>query len=182
MCCAAISRRSQGSLHRIRMKNSHSAVLRLIAVFKALKAAVLIVTGVGILRILHSDVADVLDHWVARLGLDPGNRYVVELISKASDTPPHKIKELGLASFVYAALFLTEGIGLWLQKRWGEWFTVVITASLVPFEVWELVHHPTAGKVVVLIINLAVVVYLLYRIRKEGSGEGERRPAAVATP
>jgi uncharacterized membrane protein (DUF2068 family) len=159
------------------MKNSQDGLLKLIAVFKVIKASILIVVGVGILKLLHNDAATVLEHWIGRLGLDPGNRYVVELMSKAVDIPPNRIKELGLGSFVYAALFLTEGIGLWLSKRWAEWFTVCITASLVPFEVWELVHHPTAGKVVVLILNLAIVVYLLYRILHERSGNRASAPA-----
>jgi uncharacterized membrane protein (DUF2068 family) len=62
-----------------------------------------------------------------------------------------------------------RGTGLWLLKRWAEWFTIVITASLVPLEVWAIHHHPTTVKVVVLIINIAVVGYLLYRIRTESS-------------
>jgi uncharacterized membrane protein (DUF2068 family) len=71
-------------------------------------------------------------------------------------------------SFVYAGLFLTEGLGLWFLKRWAEWFTVIITSSLVPVEVYEIHRHPSAVKVVVLAINVAVVGYLLYRIAKEG--------------
>jgi uncharacterized membrane protein (DUF2068 family) len=149
------------------MTSSGSRVLRLIALFKFFKASILIVTGIGILRLMHNDAATTLDHWFARMGLDPGNRFVDYAISKAANIPPNKIKELGLGSFVYAALFLTEGIGLWTLKQWAEWFTVVITASLIPFEAWELYRHPTAVKVLVLLINLAVVAYLLYRIREE---------------
>jgi uncharacterized membrane protein (DUF2068 family) len=111
------------------------------------------------------------------LGLDPGNRYVDHALRKAANIPPNKIKDLGLGSFVYAALFLTEGIGLWLLKRWAEWFTVVITASLVPLEVWEIHHHPTTVKILVLIINVAVVGYLLYRIRNTERHRGSRRTA-----
>jgi uncharacterized membrane protein (DUF2068 family) len=78
---------------------------------------------------------------------------------------------------VYAALFLTEGIGLWLLKRWAEWFTVVITASLVPFEIYEIYLRPTPIKVFVLIINLGVVAYLLYRITHDPR-HSERRKVA----
>ncbi|MGC2399334.1 MAG: DUF2127 domain-containing protein [Acidobacteriaceae bacterium] len=156
------------------MKNSHAGVLRLIAVFKMLKATLLIVTAIGILKMMHSDVAATMDHWIARLGLDPGNRYVDLLMSKAANISPDKIKELGIASFVYAALFLTEGIGLWLLKRWAEWFTIVITASLVPLEVWEIFRHPSAGKILVLIINVAVVIYLIYRVRKDDPDRQEK--------
>jgi uncharacterized membrane protein (DUF2068 family) len=151
------------------MKSSESGLLRLIALFKFFKAFVLIVTGIGILKLMHNDVATTLDHWVALLGLDPGNRFVDHALRNAANIPPNKIQDLGLGSFVYAALFLTEGIGLWMLKHWAEWFTVVITASLVPLEVWEIHHHPTAVKILVLIINIAVVGYLLYRIRKESS-------------
>jgi uncharacterized membrane protein (DUF2068 family) len=151
------------------MKSSQSELIRLIALFKLLKASILIVTGVGILKLMHNDVATTLDHWVAMLGLDPGNRFVDHALRNAANLPPNRIKDLGLGSFVYAALFLTEGIGLWMLKRWAEWFTVVITASLVPLEVWEIHHHPTIVKIVVLVINIAVVGYLLYRIRKEST-------------
>ena len=98
--------------------------------------------------------------------------YVNEAFEKAIRLSPHRIKELGLVSFVYAGLFLTEGLGLWFLKRWAEWFTVIITSSLVPVEVWEICRHPSAVKVVVLGINLAVVGYLVWRIRKEPRPKG----------
>jgi len=61
--------------------------------------------------------------------------------------------------------FLTEGIGLWLLKRWAEWLTVIATSSLVPVEIFEIHRHPTVLKVLVLIVNIAVAGFLLYRIR-----------------
>jgi len=136
---------------------------------------VLIVTGIGILKLMHMDVARELDHWVAMLGLDPGSRYVSQAIQKATNLSPHRIRELGLVSFVYAGLFLTEGIGLWLLKRWAEWFTVIITSSLLPLEIYEIYRHPTAIKIVVLAINVAIVGYLLYRIAKEPGRPRRRR-------
>lgn len=157
------------------MQSSQDRVIRLVAVFKILKAATLIVTGIGILKLMHMDVARELDHWVAMLGLDPGSRYVSQAIQRATNLSPHRIRELGLVSFVYAGLFLTEGIGLWLLKRWAEWFTVIITSSLLPFEIYEIHRHPTAIKIVVLVINVAIVVYLLYRIAKEPRGSRRRR-------
>jgi uncharacterized membrane protein (DUF2068 family) len=66
---------------------------------------------------------------------------------------------------LYAGLFLVEGTGLWLQRRWGEWATVVITGLLIPVEVYEIFRHPGSAKILVLIVNMAVVGYLVYRIR-----------------
>jgi uncharacterized membrane protein (DUF2068 family) len=149
------------------MKSSQKVFLRLIAVFKLLKASILIAVGVGAFRLLHKDVADTVEHWVELLRLDPNNHFIDAALEKASDISPGKIKELGLGSMVYAGLFLTEGIGLWLQKRWAEWLTVIITSSLVPIEIYEIHRHSTPVKIAALLINLAIVAYLVYRIRKE---------------
>ena len=147
------------------MKSSDGTVLRLIAIFKLLKAITLIAIGVGALKLLHRDIGSTLEHWVAVSGLDPGNRWVERGIEKASNLSHAKVRGLGIVSFIYAGLFLTEGIGLWLMKHWAEWFTIIITSSLVPVEIYELYRHPTASKILVLIINIAVVAYLGYRIR-----------------
>jgi uncharacterized membrane protein (DUF2068 family) len=140
-------------------------LLRLIALFKLVKAALLIAVGVGALNLLHKDVAGAVEQWVELLRLDPNNHYIDIALQKASNLTPDKIKQLGLGSMIYAGLFLTEGIGLGLEKRWAEWLTVIITSSLIPIEIYEIYRHPTAIKIAVLLINIAIVAYLLYRIR-----------------
>jgi uncharacterized membrane protein (DUF2068 family) len=152
------------------MKSSDTAVIRLIAIFKLVKTITLIAIGVGVLKLLHSDMDSTLDHWIAVSGVDPGNRWVERGIEKASNLSHAKVKGLGIVSFIYAGLFLTEGIGLWLMKRWAEWFTIIITSSLIPVEIYELYRHPTAVKILVLAINVAVVLYLLYRIQRDERG------------
>lgn len=149
------------------MKSTDNRLVRLIALFKLLKAALLIAVGMSALHLLHKDVATVAERWVRMLGLDPDNRYVDRALQKFANLTPQKIKSLGIVSFVYAGLFLTEGIGLWLVKRWAEWFSVIITTSLVPVEIYEIYRHPSAAKCLVLVLNIAVVGYLLYRIRNE---------------
>ncbi len=101
------------------------------------------------------------------LRLDPSNYYIDAALEKVSHVTPDKIKELGLGSLIYAGLFLAEGIGLWLEKGWAEWLTVVITSSLVPIEIYEIYRHPTAVKIAVLLSNIAIVAYLVYRIRNK---------------
>ena len=90
-------------------------------------------------------------------------------LGRVSNLSPEQIKKLGLGSFIYAGLFLTEGVGLWLLKRWAQWLTVIITSSLVPIEIYEIHRHPTSVKWGVLALNLAIVVYLIYRIRGQQS-------------
>jgi uncharacterized membrane protein (DUF2068 family) len=151
------------------MKKSHDRLLRVIAAFKFLKAATLIALSVGAFRVLHKDLGSVLEHWAEALRLDPGNRFVDAALEKAGHLRPEQIKKLGLGSLLYAALFLAEGTGLWLEKRWGEWLTVIITSSLVPVEGYEIYRHPSAVKVAVLVVNLGIVGYLIYRIRSKGA-------------
>jgi len=141
-------------------------MLRLIAVFKLLKTALLIALGIGALKLIHMDVATVMEHFVLRLGLDPGGRYVGSALEKAANLTSDKVESVAIGSFIYAALFLTEGIGLWMLKRWAEWLTVIITSSLLPVEVYEIFRHPSAGKVLVFILNIGIVGYLIYQMRR----------------
>ena len=68
----------------------------------------------------------------------------------------------------FAALEAAEMVGLWLNKRWAEYLTFIATTALVPFEVYELTNSVSAFKLVALIINLAVVIYLLLAKRLFG--------------
>jgi uncharacterized membrane protein (DUF2068 family) len=149
------------------MKSADNTLIRLIACFKLLKSALLIAVGMGAFHLLHKDLAVVMEHWVALLGLDPGNRHIARALQKFAVLTPDKIKSFGAVSFIYAGLFLTEGIGLWLVQRWAEWFSVIITTSLVPVEIYEIYRHPSAIKVLILLLNIAVVGYLVHRIRTE---------------
>jgi uncharacterized membrane protein (DUF2068 family) len=154
------------------MKTSHGGLLRLIAVFKFFKSAMLIALGVGAFRLLHKDLGGMIEHLTEALRLDPANRFVDAALGKASRLQPEQIKKLGLGSFLYAALFLAEGTGLWLEKRWGEWLTLIITSSLVPVEIYEICRHPTPVKLAVLALNLGIVGYLIFRIRTKTAASG----------
>ena len=146
-------------------RRSDGTLLRIIAVLKFLKAASLIGLSVGVFRSLHQDMGIRLEHWIRAMHLDPGNRHIEMFLERVSNLSPGQVKKLGLVGLLYAGLFLVEGTGLWLQRRWGEWATVVITGLLIPVEVYEIARHPGAAKIVVLIVNVAVVGYLVYRIR-----------------
>src|SRR5262249_25490319 len=98
-------------------------IITLIGAFKLAKALLLIAIGVGALTAIHGDVW----RWVAAVRVDPNNRYIGRLLAIAQDT--RKLHELGIGTFVYAALFAVEGLGLLAHKRWAEYLTIVITSS-----------------------------------------------------
>ena len=145
--------------------HSNNGILRLIAIFKLCKAALLVAVGVSVLKLVHNGSSDALEQWVATLALKPGAHYLEEAVSKIASIPPHRLRDVGFGSFIYAALFLTEGIGLWLRKPWAEWFTTIMTASLIPLEIYEVARHFTVVKVVVTVINVLIVWYLVARVR-----------------
>ncbi len=88
------------------------------------------------------------------------------LLSRAFRVTPHQLKTLSGGTFIYAALFLTEGTGLIMRRRWAEYLTIITTGGLVPLEVYEIAKHVTPVKIGVLIVNIAIVVYLVVRVRR----------------
>jgi len=78
-----------------------------------------------------------------------------------------KLAGIAFGTFAYAAVFLVEGVGLLLRKTWAEWLTVIVTASFIPFEVVHAVRHTSAGGIAGLVLNIAIVVYLLVRRIRE---------------
>lgn len=145
---------------------SHSRGLMLIAVFKLLKGFALIAVGIGALHLLHKDVAAIADHWINAFRVDSHNRLILWLLEKLPLVDDKKLKELSVGTFFYAAIFLTEGTGLALRKRWAEYFTIITTASFLPLEVYEMLHHANVAKAVELVINIAVVIYLVWELRR----------------
>jgi len=147
-------------------KTSRGGGLRLIAAFKLLKGVALIAVGIGALRLLHKDTAAIVEHWVNVFRVDPHNHFINRLLEKLSILDDRRLKELSIGTFVYAGIFLVEGVGLALKKRWAEYFTIITTSSLLPIEIYELAKRASAGKILALLINLAVVVYLVVKLRR----------------
>ena len=146
--------------------NSRSRGLLVIAAFKLLKGFALLAVGIGALHLLHKDVAAIAEHWINAFQVDPHNRYVDWLLTKLSIVDDRRLKELSIGTFIYAAIFLTEGTGLAFRKRWAEYFTIITTASFLPLELFELYRHATFAKSMALLINIAVLVYLVWELRR----------------
>ena len=148
--------------------NKSPATLLAIALFKLTKGVLLIVVGIGALKLLHRDVAETVLRWTNILRVDPDNRIIHSLLARAVSVTPKQLEATSVGTFVYAALLLTEGTGLLLRKRWAEYFTIVSTAGLIPLEVYEIHRHLTAAKIVVLLVNIAIVIYLIARVWHAG--------------
>ena len=142
------------------------AIILLIAMFKLAKGMLLVAAGIGALKLLHRDMASSVAHWITVLRVDPDNRHINRLVEWLLAVNRRKLEEISVGTFFYASLFLTEGTGLALGKRWAEYFTSIVTGSFIPLEIYELIHHFGVGKLSVVAINGAVVLYLVGRLKR----------------
>jgi uncharacterized membrane protein (DUF2068 family) len=147
--------------------------LWIIAAFKLLKGLALLAVGIGAHNLINKDLDEVVDHWVDFFRIDPNNHYIHGLLERFTNLDPHRLKALSFGTFFYAAVLLTEGVGLAMGKRWAEYFTIIVTSSFIPLEIYEIARHITVMKVVLLLINLAVVAYLAVEVRRYRSSAGE---------
>jgi uncharacterized membrane protein (DUF2068 family) len=148
-------------------KPSKDRLLTLIVVFKFFKGVMLIAVGLGAHHLMNYDVGHFAQHLVDAFRVDENNRYIEALLVKLQFLSAKQLKELSIGSFFYAAIVLTEGTGLALRKHWAEYFTIIVTASFLPLEIYELAHHVTGIKIAVMAINLAILGYLVARVFKK---------------
>jgi uncharacterized membrane protein (DUF2068 family) len=140
-------------------------VLRTIALYKLVKVLLLLAVAYGELRLRDASLAAKLLSWAQARPYGLEHRIITQLLEWFSGLSVSRIHALRMVTLAYAAIFAVEGIGLWMEKRWAEWLTVIITASLIPLEAWEIFYRPTIGKVLILLANAAVVAYLVWHVR-----------------
>jgi len=155
---------------------TRDAGLLAIAVFKLFKGIMLIALGLGAFRLLNPATVQRLTDWLLHFSLTTGQQFVDKAIHLLSKLTRGHAAALGLGAIAYGSLFTVEGIGLWTGKRWAEYLTVISTGTLIPFEVYELTQRLTMVRVSALVVNVAAVIYLVYRLRHP-----RKANAAVAT-
>jgi uncharacterized membrane protein (DUF2068 family) len=139
------------------------SLLPWIVAFKALKATILAALGAMLLLAIHRDPVDFVAEIAMTVHLPLTSGLVERALALAFRATPRKEEALAAAAFGYAILLGAEGIGLYLRRPWARWFTIGATSSLIPIEVYEIVREPRPLRVLVLLVNIAVVVYLWKR-------------------
>ncbi|BCY11683.1 DUF2127 domain-containing protein [Actinoplanes sp. L3-i22] len=158
-------------------------ILRLLAVERFVKGVFVLAAGYGVIqfrgrrdaieRAFHEDVP-LLKPFTDKIGWNLENSAVVETIRRVVEAQASTLLWAGIALLVYGALQLTEGAGLWLLKRWGEYFALIATSLGLPIEIYELTERLTWFRVAALVINVAAVLYLLISKRLFGIRGGHR--------
>lgn len=154
-----------------------AVILRLLAFERLVRGLLLLALAYGVWRFNGSrDALDRVFHSYLplvrpiadRLGVDLQNTGPAHLIQQALTARHTTITLVGFGVLGYGLLELTEGVGLWLMRRWGEYVAVVGTAVFVPLEVYELVEKVTVLRLFALALNLFAVAYITWTKRLFG--------------
>lgn len=160
-----------------RARSRHDQWIIAIGLFKLVQAALFVLLGIGAVRLLHKDLVGIAEHFIYAMRFNPEGRLVNLFLVKVALIDPHRLKQISAAIFAIATLDAIEGTGLVLEKAWAEFVTLILTASFLPLEIWELVRRVTWIKMGLTVINLAVVLYLLGYVRMRMLERRQRRAA-----
>lgn len=150
--------------------------MALIAGLKVVKGVLLLITGLGLLKLVHAEIATLFSQLLEAFNLDDHSRLLHALVLKVDALQPQNVLMMSVVSLAYAGLLLTEGLGLWFERAWAAYLTVIATSLFIPFELYELYERITVPRTGVLLLNLAIVVYLITQL-KHHTLRSRSRPA-----
>jgi uncharacterized membrane protein (DUF2068 family) len=141
--------------------------LRAIAVFKFGKAVLLILTSYGLRKLLNPEIIARLNSWTVSLTDGFMRNMLIRALAWLNNLGAARLNLVIAVSLAYTVLVTMEGLGLWFRRHWGEWLTLIATASLLPFELWDLTRaRHKAGVLLALVVNLVIVGYLVAQLEK----------------
>jgi uncharacterized membrane protein (DUF2068 family) len=163
----------------------HDRLLPWIAAERALRALLLVALGIALVSHPYANWAKDISDLARHLGLNPSGNGIHRLLDQIRRISPHRYVLFGIVALAYGALEGAEAYGLFKRRRWGEWLTVIATSLLLIPELWEISRSATPLKVGGLLVNLLIVAYLLWRIRRadrrvDTRAETIERPASTA--
>jgi len=150
-----------------RKSQRHNRALILIGAWKLLEAVFFFLVGIGVFHLVHKDLSDEALKLAGRLRIDPDGRLVNWVLDHVDSVTSHRLRQIGFATFFYAAVRIVEGWGLVLEKTWAEWLVIGVTVAFLPWELYEIVRHPGDWlRIGILLINLAVLAYLIWWLKR----------------
>jgi uncharacterized membrane protein (DUF2068 family) len=141
-------------------------IIRLIALERIVRSVLLLAAGVYLVTHVGTDLGRLADRFTRTLELDPRRHFIHRLIVRLHRLHASTVLITGIAAIAYGALELVEGVGLWLDRLWAEYLTVIATSLLIPLEIYELARKPSALKAGGIAVNVAIVAYLAFRLHE----------------
>lgn len=134
--------------------------LRSIALFEAVKGALVLAAACGLLSLRHTDLHVATDAFLQRHGINPERHYMRLFIEGVARATNHHVGEIAAIAFVYAAIRFVEAFGLWREKHWAEWFAVISAGIYLPLELTHFGRHPNWFNAGVILVNMLIILYL----------------------
>ena len=149
-------------------------IIRLIAVERVIRGLLLLAGGIYLLAHLGADYGRLAENVMRAVELDPHQHFLHHIITRLHALHAEQLRIVGAFALAYGGIEIVEGVGLWLDQLWAEYLTVIVTTLLIPFEIYELVNHPTVWKAGGIAANVVIVAYLgrllRQRVRKRPTG------------
>ena len=156
-------------------------VMRILALDRLVRSMIFFAVAVGVFKVNGSreQLQDAFERDLPllrplanQIGWDPDNSRVIRHIVQAFALSSSTMLWIAAGLAAYAMIELVEAIGLWLVRRWGEYFAVIATSVFLPLEIYELTEKVTALRIIALGINIAAVIWLLWSKRLFGLNGG----------
>jgi len=146
----------------------HSKIsgLKVVATFEAFKGLLVLLTGVAVFSLMHQDIQAVAEQLVGHMHLNPAKHIPKIFIELSGNLANQRLLSLALLALLYSSMRFVEAYGLWLQKKWSEWFALVSGGIYLPIELYELSKGFTWIKIGFVSINLIVVIYMAFMLNK----------------
>ncbi|MBS0657311.1 MAG: DUF2127 domain-containing protein [Verrucomicrobia bacterium] len=151
------------------MKTKVDGGLRAIALMEGIKGVLAVAIGCGILALQGRDFEGLALSWLLKLGVDPAARWSAAALEAGAELNESRIGLVGGLVLAYSATRLIESYGLWRGRRWAEWFSALSGGIYIPLEIYEIARGVSLFKVGTLLVNVAVVAYLVARLRRPKS-------------
>jgi len=135
--------------------------LRAVAILEAAKGLLVILLELGLLSLIHKDLADVAERVVRHLHLNPEHELGHAIINAASKLTDRRMWAIAAGGLAYAAVRFVEAYGLWNRRVWAEWFALLSGALYLPWEIYEFGEKATPIRAGILITNLIIIIYML---------------------
>jgi uncharacterized membrane protein (DUF2068 family) len=139
------------------------SLLPWIVAFKAVKTILLLALAVVLLLAIERNPVRLVWQIADAVNVPTNSRVFEAALAFAFRATPRKDLGLAIGALAYAVVIGIEGVGLYLRRRWARWFTIGVTSSFIPWEIYEIIQSATAARMVLLVLNIALVIYLCLR-------------------
>ncbi|HAX76099.1 MAG TPA: DUF2127 domain-containing protein [Cyanobacteria bacterium UBA11372] len=145
-------------------RRKRSRALVAIVIYKSLVAGLVAISSIALLLALKN--YQTIDNFANQYVLEGKREIIRFILSKFLSVNPKSLQFSGIFAGVYAVVTVIEAVGLWFEKKWASLLVIGLVGISLPLEIWELIKGISPIKLIVFVVNLAILLYLLFDFKK----------------